>query len=128
MRGRRRILWVLAIALSVWVAVRVGQHQSGSGERLVERVIVAVQQNDIAAVKDNFDSAAQASMTYERVGRLADLLAPMGKLLGVSEMMPKTSGEHRVYLVRFEHGEWEAMMPLDNHGKVTGFSMQRMQT
>jgi hypothetical protein len=30
--------------------------------------------------------------------------------------------------VHFEHGDWEAMMPLDKQGKATGFAMRRMQT
>lgn len=124
----KRLAWVIGLLAVAAIAFSLRSlHESGN-ERLVERVIQAVQHNDMAPVRDAFDAAAQQSMTHERVGRLADLLAPMGKLVSIEEIAPKSNGERRIYVLHFQHGDWRAMMPLDEQGKVTGFAMQRMQS
>ena len=124
----RGLVFLLGIVLVIAIAFSLRLHGANGDERLVERVIIAVQNNDVDPVRKDFDAAAQASITHERVGRLSDLLAAMGKLKSIDEMTPKTGAARHVYVVHFEHGDWEAMMPLDKHGKATGFAMRRMQT
>ncbi|MGH7659707.1 MAG: hypothetical protein ACRENA_02165 [Vulcanimicrobiaceae bacterium] len=124
----KRLFWAIGLLILVAIAISLRSFHVSGNERLVERVVEAVQHNNMTPVRDAFDAAAQRSMTYERVGRLADLLAPMGKLVSIEEIVPKETGGRRVYVLHFQHGDWRAMMPLDGHGKVTGFAMQRMQT
>src|SRR5579883_619630 len=124
----RGLVFLLGIVLVVAIAFSLRLHGANGDEKLVERVVIAVQRNDVDPVRNDFDAAAQASMTHERVGRLSDLLAPMGKLKSIDETTPKQSASRHVYVVHFEHGDWEATMPLDNHGKATGFAMRRIQT
>ena len=124
----KRLIWAIGLLVLAAIAISLRSFKESGNEQLVTRVVEAVRHNDIGPVRDAFDAAAQQSMTFERVGRLADLLAPMGKLISIEEIVPKESGDRRVYVLHFEHGDWRAMMPLDGHGKVTGFAMQRMQS
>jgi hypothetical protein len=122
----KRLVWIVGLLVVAAIAFSLHSYKESGNERLVARVVEAVQRNDMAPVRNAFDAAAQKSMTYERVGRLADLLAPMGKLISIEEIAAKGHGDRRVYVLHFQHGDWRAMMPLDGHGKVTGFAMQRM--
>jgi hypothetical protein len=124
----KRLVWIVGFLVVAAMAFSLHSFRESGNERLVARVVEAVQRNDMAPVRSAFDAAAQKSMTYERVGRLADLLAPMGKLISIEEIAAKGDGDRRVYVLHFQHGDWRAMMPLDGHGKVTGFAMQRMQS
>lgn len=124
----KRLVWAIGLLVLAAIAISLRSFKESGNEQLVTRVVEAVRHNDIAPVRDAFDATAQKSMTFERVGRLADMLAPMGKLISIEEIVPKESGDRRVYVLHFEHGDWRAMMPLDGHGKVTGFAMQRMQS
>ena len=124
----KRLVWIVGLLVVAAIAFSLHSFKESGNERLVARVVEAVQRNDMAPVRNAFDAAAQKSMTYERVGRLADLLAPMGKLISIEEIAAKDDGDRRVYVLHFQHGDWRAMMPLDGHGKVTGFAMQRMQS
>jgi hypothetical protein len=124
----RRLFWAVGLLVLAALAISLRSFSQSGNERLVARVVEAVQHNDIAPVRDAFDAAALKSITHARVGRLADLLAPMGKLISIEEIPPSRNDDHRVYVLHFQHGDWRAMMPLDAHGKVTGFAMQRMQS
>ena len=124
----KRLFWLIGLLVVAAIAISLRSFNESGNERLVTRVVEAVQHNDMAPVRDAFDAAAQKSMTFERVGRLADLLAPMGKLVSIEEIAPKSDGDRWVYVLHFQHGDWRAVMPLDGHGKVTGFAMQRMQS
>jgi len=124
---RRRLAWLMGLVLVLVIAVSWGMHRGSSDENLVARVVEAVQHNDVTPVQEYFDATAQASMTHERVGRLSDLLAPMGKLKSVDQIDSKDRSAKQ-YVVHFERGDWQATMPLDAQGKATGFAMRRMQT
>lgn len=125
--NRKRLAWLILLALVAVSVISLGMHRQNGDENLVARVVEAVQSNDMAPVREYFDSTAQASMTHERVGRLSDLLAPMGKLKSVDEIASKDRAP-KMYVIHFEHGDWQATMPLDASGKATGFAMRRMQS
>lgn len=122
----RRVAWLLIAALIVVIAISLGTKHESKQERLVTRIVAAVQNNDMAPVENDFDAQARASMTHEKVGHLADLLAPMGKIKSVEETTPKDAGSRRTYVVHFEKGDWGVRMPLDIDGKAEGFFMWRM--
>lgn len=124
---RRRLASFMAIVIGAVVAIAVATHRGHGEENLVARIVQAVQSNDLQPVRDDFEAAARESITRERVGRLSDMLAPMGKIKSVDEI-PARSGEPKMYVIHFEHGDWQATLPLDAHGKATGFAMRRMQS
>lgn len=125
--SRNSITWLFLLVLASTVVGWVETHRHSNAESLVARVVEAVQNNDMKPVEDDFNAAARASMTHARIGRFADMLAPMGKLMSVQAMTPK-DGDLRMYVVHFEHGDWQATMPVDAQGKVTGFAMRRMNS
>ena len=122
-----RIAWLLIAALVVVLAVALGTHRESKSERMVARVIVAVQHNDMAPVSSDFDAPARESMTHERVGHLADLLAPMGALKSVHETTNDPGTRRHTYVAHFEKGDWVVVMPMDIDGKAEGFHMERSQ-
>ena len=122
----KRFGWLIIGVLILVIAFSLATHHESRRERLVSRIVLAVQHNDMTAVASDFDATARKSMTHEKVGHLADLLAPMGKLKSVDETTAKDSGSRHTYVVHFEKGDWEAVMPLDIDGKAEGFFMRRI--
>lgn len=123
----RRVAWLLIAALILVIAISLGTRHESRQERLVTRIIAAVQNNDVSPVANDFDAQARESMTHEKVGHLADLLAPMGKLKSVEETTPKDApARDHTYVAHFEKGDWQVSMPLDIDGKAEGFYMRRM--
>jgi hypothetical protein len=121
-----RVTWLIVAALVVVIAFSVFSRHETRQERLVTRVIAAIQHNDMAPVADDFDAQARESMTHEKVGHLADLLEPMGALKSVEETTPKDAPARRhTYVAHFEKGDWEVSMPVDIDGKAEGFFMRR---
>jgi hypothetical protein len=122
----KRVAWLIIAGLIVVIVASVMGHHETKHERLVTRIIAAVQKNDMTSVQSEFDAQARESMTHEKVGHLADLLAPMGKLKTVDETTPKDAPprDHE-YVARFEKGDWQVKMPVDIDGKAEGFYMRR---
>lgn len=122
----KRVAWLIIAGLIVVIVASVMGHHETRHERLVTRIIAAVQKNDMTAVQGEFDAQARESMTHEKVGHLADLLAPMGKLKTVDETTPKDAPprDHE-YVAHFEKGDWQVKMPADIDGKAEGFYMRR---
>jgi hypothetical protein len=126
-RSRRPIAWIVIAVIVFVIVYSATRHRETPREQLVTRVIQAVQHDNMSPVRNDFDTPARDSMTYEKVGHLADLLAPMGKLKSVTETTPKGSGSRHTYIAHFEKGDWEVIMPLDSNGKAEGFYMRRIQ-
>ncbi|MBV8425581.1 MAG: hypothetical protein JO349_10320 [Candidatus Eremiobacteraeota bacterium] len=122
----KNLAWLLIFALILVIAISLGTHHESRQERLVTRIVTAVQNNDMAPVASDFDAQARESMTREKVGHLSDLLAPMGKIKNVEETTGKNAGALHTYVVHFEKGDWSVEMPLDIDGKAKGFYMRRM--
>lgn len=122
----KRLGWLIIGVLILVIAISLATRHESRRERLVSRIVVAVQHNDMTPVATDFDAQARQSMTHEKVGHLADLLAPMGKLKSVDETTPKDAGSRHTYVVHFEKGDWEAIVPLDIDGKAEGFFMRRI--
>jgi hypothetical protein len=122
----KRAAWFIIAVLLVALVISVTTHRESKQERLVTRIISAIQHNDMAPVASEFDAQARESMTHEKVGHLADLLAPMGALRTVDETTPKDAAprDHE-YLAHFEKGDWQVKMPVDIDGKAEGFYMRR---
>lgn len=118
--------WFIIAVLLVAIVISVTTHHASKQERLVTRIITAVQRNDMTPVASEFDAQARESMTHAKVGHLADLLAPMGTLKSVDETTPKDAAprDHE-YLAHFEKGDWQVKMPVDIDGKAEGFYMRR---
>ncbi|MGH7714664.1 MAG: hypothetical protein ACREML_01590, partial [Vulcanimicrobiaceae bacterium] len=122
----KRVAWFIIAVLVVALIISITTHHESKQERLVTRIIAAVQHNDMTPVQGDFDAQARESMTHEKVGHLADLLSPMGKLKSVEETTPKDAPprDHE-YIARFERGDWQVKMPIDIDGKAEGFYMRR---
>ena len=122
----KRVAWLIIAVLILVIAISVMTRHESKQERLVSRIIVAVQHNDVTPVASDFDAQARESMTHEKVGQLADLLAPMGKLKSVEETTPKDASPRvHEYIAHFEKGDWQVRMPIDIDGKAEGFYMRR---
>jgi hypothetical protein len=124
---RRPVAWLIILVLVFVIVFSLTRHRETKQEQLVTRIILSVQHNDMSPVRNDFDTPARDSMTHEKVGHLADLLSPMGKLKSVDETTPKDAGSRHTYIAHFERGDWEVIMPLDSNGKAEGFYMRRMQ-
>ena len=122
----KRAAWFIIAVVLVAIVIAVTTHHESKQERLVTRIIIAVQHNDMTPVASEFDAQARESMTHAKVGRLADLLAPMGALKSVDETTPKDAAprEHE-YLAHFDKGNWHVKMPVDIDGKAESFYMWR---
>jgi hypothetical protein len=118
--------WFIIAVLLVAIVISVTTRHESKQERLVTRIITAVQHNDMTPVSSEFDAQARESMTHAKVGHLADLLAPMGALKNVEETTPKDAAprDHE-YLAHFEKGNWQVKMPVDIDGKAESFYMRR---
>ncbi|MGA3037912.1 MAG: hypothetical protein ABSE64_10585 [Vulcanimicrobiaceae bacterium] len=122
----KRVAWFIIAVLFVAIVISVTTRHESRQERLVTRIITAVQRNDMTPVASDFDAQARESMTHAKVGHLADLLAPMGALKNVEETTPKDAAprDHE-YLAHFEKGNWQVKMPVDIDGKAESFYMRR---
>lgn len=123
---RKPVAWLIILVLVFVIVFSLTRHRETKQERLVTRIILAVQHNDMTPVQNDFDTPAKDSMTHEKVGHLADLLGPAGKLKSVDETTPKGNGSRHTYVAHFEKGDWQVNMRLDSDGKVEGFYMFRM--
>ncbi len=120
------LAWLIIAVLLVSLVITVTTHHESKQERLVSRIIASIQHNDMAPVASEFDAQARESMTHEKVGHLADLLAPMGALRTVDETTPKDAApRNHEYIAHFEKGDWQVKMPVDIDGKAEGFYMRR---
>lgn len=120
------VAWFIIAVLLVALVINLTTRHESKQERLVTRVISAVQHNDMTPVAGDFDAQARESMTHEKVGHLADLLSNMGTLKSVEETTPKDAAprDHE-YIAHFEKGDWRVKMPVDIDGKAEGFYMSR---
>jgi hypothetical protein len=122
----KRVAWLIIAGLLVVIIASVMGHHESKQERLVTRIIASIQKNDMTPVQSEFDAQARESMTHEKVGHLADLLSPMGKLKSVDETTPKDAPPRvHEYVAHFEKGDWQVKMPIDIDGKAEGFYMRR---
>ena len=104
------------------LVLRTCTHHENSYERIARALTVAVQNNDMTAVKKLENSETAAEMTNERLGRAADAFRPLGAIKRVREV-PAQSDVPRLHEfdVAFAKGAVHEKIQFDPDEKVFHF-------
>jgi hypothetical protein len=116
----KRRLWVGAAILALAVS---GCARENHAEKLADQVTRAIVANDMRPVASEFNAIVRPKlMERERVGRLSDQLAPLGKFKRTKENTPAgtPAGTHQ-FVAEFERGTRIEDMTLDADGKIAAF-------
>jgi len=112
---------------SLAAALVLGMLLTGCGgenpnEKLADSITRAVQANDMTPVERSFNALVRPKLTHAAIGRLADELAPLGKLKRTRETTPSgaPAGRHS-FTAAFEKGTASEDLELDEDGKVAGW-------
>ena len=117
-----QILWLAAAIVVVALVLRTCTHHENSYERIARALTVAVQNNDMTAVKKLENSETAAEMTNARLGRAADLFRPLGKIVRVRETSPQTDVPRlHEFDVAFEKGAVHEKIQFDPDEKIVHF-------
>jgi len=117
-----QILWLAAAIVVVALVLRTCTHHENSYERIARALTVAVQNNDMTAVKKLENSETAAEMTTARLGRAADLFRPLGKIVRVRETSPQTDVPRlHEFDVAFEKGAVHEKIQFDPDEKIVHF-------
>lgn len=120
----RPLALLIALFLVVVIVFSLCSHRENANEKLVHRVIEAVQRNDMTPVAKDFNALTRAKFTRASVGRFSDQIAPLGSVKRVQETTPKDAPpERHTFVVHFEKGDRNAIIVLDQDGKISGFRM-----
>lgn len=93
--------------------------RENANEKLADEVTRAVQANDVSPVEKNFNALVRPKMTHASVGRLADQLAPLGKLKRNHEVAANGQpATHHEFNAEFDKGSAHESMDLDADGKI----------
>jgi hypothetical protein len=128
-RRQLQILWLAAVVVVVALVLRACTHHENSYERIARALTVAVQNNDMAAVKKLENPETAAEMTNARLGRAADLFAPLGKIVRVRETSPQTDVPRlHEFDVAFEKGAVHEKIQFDPDEKIVHFRYDETPT
>lgn len=120
-RGRQLLIW-LAVLIFAVVAFKLFLPHENRYEKLARDVTVALQNNDVDAVKKYQNAETATRVTRGVVGREADRLAPYGKLKSVKETTPNDGPERtHEFTVAFDKGTIRETIKFDPDMKIVAF-------
>ncbi len=125
-RGRQLLIVALVLLIVVF-ALRTlfGAHEN-KYEKLAREVTVALQSNDVDAVKKYQNAETATHVTRGVVGRAADVLSPLGKIKSVKETTPKDAPDRtHEFDVAFEKGAIHERMKVDPESKIVTFRYEK---
>jgi hypothetical protein len=97
-------------------------HHENRYEKLAHGLTIALQNNDLAGVEKYQNAETATTINRGVVGRIADRLAPLGKLKSVKETTPKDASDRtHEFDVVFEKGTVHEAMKLDPDDKMVHF-------
>lgn len=108
------------IAVVLWALF---SPRANPSERLATRVTVAIVNNDMRPVENDFNAIPREQLKNRaKVGMLSTDLNELGKLKAIKEDTPSTAatGYHH-FAAQFEKGTWEEDMTYDSVGKIRSF-------
>jgi hypothetical protein len=122
-RGLRLVV-VGLIALFVFIAVdKLVLHHRNRYESTADAITKAIAKNDMTPVLHAFNAIDRPQLEDRgRVGRLSDMIVPLGAFKGSREDTPQGSpaGYHH-FTERFDKGTLSEKYLLDDDGKITKF-------
>jgi hypothetical protein len=126
-RGRQLLIAVIALVVIVLLVRSVFGHHENRYEQLAHDVTVALQNNDLDAVRKYQNAETATLINRGIVGRAADRLAPLGKIKSVKEVTP-SDGPKRVheFNVAFDKGMVHEKMKVDPDFKIVHFEYDRV--
>jgi hypothetical protein len=120
-RGRQ-LLIALVIVIAIVALIKIFAPHENRYERLAREVTVALQNNDIATVKQYQNAETATMITRGIVGRAADRLAPLGKLEHVKETTPGGAPDQtHDFDLSFAKGSVHETLKVDPDFKIVHF-------
>jgi hypothetical protein len=118
--GRPAVL--ILIVLLAFVAFRLifGHHES-KYERIASDVTLALQKNDVAAVKQYQNAETATHVTASRVGRGADTFGPLGSLKSVKQVAVDDDTRIHQFDVTFDKATVHETIKFDPDDKIVSF-------
>jgi hypothetical protein len=111
------ILAVVVIALLLRACV----FHENTYERIARDVTVAIQHNDLDGVNKFQNAQTATTVNHERVGRAADVLAPLGAVKSVKQTAVDNDTRVHDFDVTFEHGKVHERIQFDPEQKIVHF-------
>jgi hypothetical protein len=126
-RGRQLIIAAVVFIVIIGLINLFRPHENRY-EKLARDVTVALQNNDLDAVK-KYQNAETATMINRGiVGRAADRLAPLGKIKRVKETTPSGAADQvHEFDVTFDKGSIHETLKVDPDFKIVHFHYTAMQ-
>jgi hypothetical protein len=125
-RGRQLIIAVVVLVVIVLLVKLLGPHEN-KYEKLAGSVTVALQNNDLDAVRKLQNAETATDINRGIVGRAADVLAPLGKLKSVKEVTPPDAPERtHEFTVTFDRGAVRERMKVDPDFKIVRFQYEKI--
>ncbi|MFN2461078.1 MAG: hypothetical protein ABR591_10385 [Candidatus Velthaea sp.] len=120
--NQRTVLIVILIALVAIFLLRGCFFHENQYEKLARDVTVALQRNDVEAVKKYQNAETATHVNRGIVGRAADRLGPLGNLKSVKETTPSGAPDRQhEFDVAFDRGRLHESMKVDPEGKIVSF-------
>ncbi len=89
--GPRLVVVIVILVVAALLVGRLFKHHENTYEQLARNVTIALQKDDVDAVKKYQNAETATTITRGVVGRLSDRLAPLGKLNTVKETTPSNA-------------------------------------
>jgi len=121
-RGRQLLIAAIALLVILGLIKMFGPHEN-KYETLARDVTVALQKNDVDAVKKYQNAETATMVTRGIVGRAADRLAPLGNLKSVKEITPSDAPDRtHEFNVAFDKGTVRETIKVDPDFKIVHFA------
>jgi len=122
---RRPISRPIALGLILLLVIVAGRlifgHHENKYERIASAVTLALQKNDVAAVKQYQNAETATHVTASRVGRGADTLGPLGSLKSVKQTAVDDDTRMHQFDVTFDKATVHETIKFDPDDKIVMF-------
>ncbi len=126
-RGRQILIALVALLVIILLLKTLFGHHENKYEKLAHDVTIALQNNDVEAVRKYQNAETATTITRGLVGRAADRLAPLGKLKTVKEVTPSEARERtHEFDVAFDKGMVHETMKVDPDFKIVHFAYTKI--
>jgi len=111
---------LIVVALVLWALFA---PRANPNERLATRVTIAIVNNDMRPVENDFNAIPREQLKNRpKVALLSQDLNELGKLKKIKEDTPGTAAvRYHHFLAEFEKGTWEEDLTYDTAGKISTF-------
>jgi hypothetical protein len=125
-RGRQLVIAVVVLIVIV-LLVKIFSPHENRYEKLANQLTVALQNNDVDAVRKLQNAETATMINRGVVGRAADVFAPLGKIKKVKETTPSDAPERvHEFEVSFDKGNVREKMKVDPDFKIVRFQYEKI--